>query len=211
MTDDTQFVAIDFETTGTVEGYPTEPWQIGMVFMRGGRVEGQYRFQSLLHVGDRPFNPYAPGRHTSVRGELLVAPTLHDLWGQLEPWLGGRPLVAHSTATERKMLGEAFPLHPFGPWIDTLDLVRVAYPGLENHKLEDVVPRLGLQERVMEIAPDLGPHDAFYDAVACAVLLEHLLGLEGWQGLALASLTNAKSRALLRIQAARNDASLHRK
>ena len=29
---------LDFETTGTVPGYPDEPWQIGIVLLRNGQV-----------------------------------------------------------------------------------------------------------------------------------------------------------------------------
>jgi len=175
-----EFVAIDFESTGSVPGYEVQPWQIGLVFITGGAVVSDCRFTSLLHVGDRPFNPYAPGRHASLRDELAQAPRLTDLWQTLRNWLVGRPLVAHNTSTERKLLGEAFPLHSPGPWIDTLDLARAAYPQLASHALEDLVGRLGLMTRVAAICPNLGPHDALYDAVACGVLLEHVLSLPTW-------------------------------
>ena len=31
-----QAVAVDFETTGSVPGYPNEPWQIGLAPIRAG-------------------------------------------------------------------------------------------------------------------------------------------------------------------------------
>ena len=54
---DVEIVVVDFEGTGVVEGYPDEPWQVGMVRVRGGRVVVGEQFESLLRVGDRPFSP----------------------------------------------------------------------------------------------------------------------------------------------------------
>jgi DNA polymerase III epsilon subunit-like protein len=188
-----QFAVLDFESTGSVESFANEPWQIGMVLFAEGRVEESHSFESLLRVGQRPFNPYAPGRHALVREELAVAPLLTDLWPVVSSWLLGRALVAHHAATERKFLGEAFPLHRFGPWVDTLELARIAYPRLPSHRLEDVIDATGLGPRVGSRCPHLAPHDALYDAVACATLLEHLLELPHWQGVSLEDLAAARS------------------
>ena len=187
------FAVLDFESTGSLEGFPNEPWQVGLVLVAGGRLQEACRFNSLLRVGDRPFNPYTPGRHALVREQLAVAPTLADLWPVLSSWLLGRALVAHHAATERQFLGEAFPLHHFGPWVDTLELTRIAYPGCPTHRLEDLVETLGLGPRLRGLCPDLAPHDALYDACACAALLEHLLELPHWRGVTLEDLAGARS------------------
>lgn len=186
------FTVIDFETTGAVEGYPVSPWQVGMVRMAGGTVAGGHLLSSLINVGDRPFNPYAPGRHAALREEILAAPGIHDLWGVFDHWLSGRPLVAHNAATERKCLGEAFPLHTFGPWIDTLALARVAYPEAPSHQLGDVIAMLGLECCVEALCPGLEAHDALYDACASGVLLEHFLGLPGWEEITIGNLASAR-------------------
>jgi DNA polymerase-3 subunit epsilon len=193
LASEAQFTVLDFESTGSVEGFTNEPWQIGMVFFASGRVVGDCSFSSLLRVGQRPFNPYAPGRHALVREELAVAPLLADLWPLLSSWLVGRALVAHHAGTERKFVGETFPLHGFGPWVDTLELARIAYPASPSHRLEDLTETLGLEPRLRERCSGLAPHDALYDAVACALLLEHLLGLPQWQGVSVADLAAARS------------------
>lgn len=172
---------IDFETTGAVAGYPVEPWQVGAVRVRGGRVCAAETFESLLRVGERPFNPRAPGRHALLRAELAAAPAPDVLWPELEGWVVGSPLVAHNVGTERGVLARMAPLHRFGPWVDTLALTRRAFPGLASKALDDVTAALGLAGRVRELCPGRSAHDALYDAVACAVLLEHLLALPGWE------------------------------
>lgn len=182
-------VAIDFETTGVVPGFPEEPWQIGLAFVRSGHLDPAYRFVSPLRIeAGRPFNAYVPGRHAGLRHELAAAPSLPELWPQLIPWLQGRPLLAHNASVEKKMLAQAFPLHSFGPWIDTLVLVRQAFPKAKSHKLEDILDTLHLTQKVEEICPGLQPHDALYDAAGAGILLEYLLGLPHWQDLSIGHL-----------------------
>jgi DNA polymerase III epsilon subunit-like protein len=191
---------IDFETTGSVEDYPDEAWQIGMVFFQGGTLRAQYQFTSLLRVGDRPFNHYAPGRHAQLRQEIASAPTLQELWPTLKHWLPGRILAAHNIGTEKKFIEGAFPLHALGPWVDTLKLARIAFPECRSHKLEDLTEELGLRSKVDSLCPGLEAHDAFYDAVACAALLEYLLQLPGWDGLSVEALLQGKADAYRRLR-----------
>ena len=172
------FTAIDFETTGTVPGWPNEPWQIGIYrFRPGAGQDSAFRegdaFSSFLRISpERPFNQFAPGRHAMIRDELANSPTLPELWEDIGQILKSGPLVAHNLGTERSMLRAAAPLDRMGPWIDTLELSRRLLPGRASYALEDIVKDLGLGVRVAGIAPSgSGPHDALYDAIACGELL----------------------------------------
>ena len=185
------FTAIDFETTGTVPGWPVEPWQIGLceISCEGGVTGG---FSSLLGVSaERPFNRFAPGRHALIRDELALSPTLPEIWDELAPRLVGIPLVAHNVGTERTMLRKAAPLHALGPWIDTLKLSRIVAPGLASYALGDVIAHFGLTAAVDAACPGLSAHDAYYDAVACGLLLIHFLSLPGWKCATLGQLAQA--------------------
>ena len=195
---DRDFVVLDFETTGSVEGHPDEPWQIGMVRIRGGRIDHANPFSSLLRVGPRPFNAHAPGRHATLRDQLSIAPPLVDLWPDLKDWWLGAPLVAHNAGTERKIVRQAAPIHRPGPWIDTLKLARVAYPNLSSYALEDLLVAFDLIEGVRQMCRDRGPHDAVFDAVGCASLLLFLLELEGWSEAGLEALASAHPAAYYR-------------
>jgi DNA polymerase-3 subunit epsilon len=176
-----RFSVIDFETTGAVAGYRIEPWQVGVVSVEQGVVQGDTQYESLFRVGDRPFNLRAPGRHALLRDQLALAPTSGEVLPELVQRLSTVPVVAHNIGTERNQLRAMAPLHTFGPWIDTLKLTRNAYPALESKSLEDVIDALGLRMRVNALCPGREAHDALYDAVACAVLLEHFLALPGWE------------------------------
>jgi DNA polymerase-3 subunit epsilon len=185
-----RFAVIDFETTGSVPGYRVEPWQVGIVRVEDGQVCGG-GFESLLRVGERPFNPRAPGRHAQLRAQLAVAPTADELLDVFSGWLTGVPLVAHNVGTERGVLARMAPLHRFGPWVDTLALARHAYPQLASKSLEDVTDALGLAAQVQALCPGREAHDAFYDATACAVLFAHFLSLPGWEHVTVEALAEA--------------------
>jgi len=185
--------AIDFEGTGAVKGWPDEPWQIGMISLHQGLIEPGSAFESLLKIGNRPFNRYAPGRHEDLREPMRTAPRLPDLWPGLRPRLAGVPLAAHNAATETRYLANAFPLHPPAIELDTLRLTRLVYPKLSAYRLEDLLDRLQLTPRVRQIVPDRAPHDALYDAVGCAALLEHILAIPAWGSVPIETLIQAQA------------------
>ena len=188
---ETDIVAIDFEATGVVGEWPDEPWQVGMIRIRHGKIMTAPTFESLLQVGDRPVSPYATGRYNQYRYELLEAPRLTELWPQLRSWWFGSALAAHNVATEKKFIRQAAPLHRAGPWIDTLKLMRVAYPNLISHKLEDLLAELEFIEDVQRICPGREAHDAIFDAAGCALLLVHLLQQDGWTDATIDDLAGA--------------------
>jgi DNA polymerase-3 subunit epsilon len=181
---ETTVTVLDFETTGSVPGFDTEPWQVGAVRLVNGTVDAAQRFESLIRVDiNRPFNAYAPGRHHKLREAIAAADAVSNVWKKLEARVSGCPLAAHNAAVEKKFLRQMAPMHRFGPWIDTLALARRAWPKAPSHKLGALTAGLGLEKRIRTICPDGEAHDALYDAVACAVLLEYLLAQPGWQNL----------------------------
>lgn len=181
---ETTLTVLDFETTGSVPGFDTQPWQVGAVRLINGKVDPAQTLESLIRVDiNRPFNAYAPGKHHKLRAEIAAADEGSSVWRRLEGWVTGVPLAAHNVAVEKKFLRQMAPMHRFGPWIDTLAFVRRAWPKAPSHKLEDMIAGLQLEKRIREICPTGEAHDALYDAVACAVLLEYLLAQPGWETL----------------------------
>ena len=197
---ETELTVIDFETTGAVEGYESQPWQIGMIRFREGKVVWDETVDEFFEVGDRPFNPRAPGRHHELRDVLKSSPTLASRWEAYQSWWYGRPLVAHNISTEKTIVQKAAPLHSSGPWIDTLSLARSAFPSLESHKLEDVCAALALDTELKIRYPDKRAHDALYDAAASALFLEYLLAQPGWADMTLEQLVAIKPDAYYKIK-----------
>lgn len=186
---------IDFETTGVVEGFAAEPWQYGIVTLRGGQVDAASQFTGFLRVGERPFSPHAPGTWLANLDAIAASPTPAQLWPKLQPHLACDALAAHSVGTEKKILRAMAPLHEMPPWVDTLKLARLAFPNWPSHTLEDVTTKLGLLPRITSLCPGRGAHDALFDAVAAAVLLENFLSLDGWRDVTVEALASANPRA----------------
>lgn len=111
--------------------------------------------------------------HGITKEHLKEAPKFMLLWPTIKRKLSNRAIVAHGHGTEKRFLS-AFPGHGFGPWIDTLQLSRAAFPELESHTLGDVCNALELEEKISECVPEKTWHDALYDAVASIVLLEKI-------------------------------------
>ncbi len=178
---DAEITVLDYESTGSLSGYANEPWQIGMVSLRGGKVDPDSLFESLLRVdANRPFNPHAPGRHALLRDAIAEAPTPQELWPEIRPRLTDYPLCAHNVATEKKFTRLMAPMHRFGGWIDTLRIARKVWLGCPSYALEDLIVMLDLKPKVDALCAGKEAHDALYDAVASAMLLEHLFEQPGW-------------------------------
>lgn len=165
------FTAIDFESAGTAKGRTDAPVQIGLGSWTPD--EGICEpFVSFLKC-EQEITWAARKVHGITTADLREAPTLLSLWPVLKKHLGRGPIVAHGHGTEKRFL-RTFPGHPFGPWIDTLQLARAAWPEQPSHSLGDLCTVLGLTE-FSEHAPDRCWHDALYDALASLALLKHLV------------------------------------
>jgi len=184
------FLALDFETTGRVGGLPSRPWQLGAISVRQRRIDPEGpRFDTYLRVPlNRPFAPRTPGDHRRNREAIAAAPEPEACWPALHAVLQSAVPVAHNVATERTILRELAPMTRYHVWVDTLRLARLAWPGLSSYALEALVPALGLLERLQHLVPGRAPHDAYYDAVAAALLLETLLAAPGWENITLQDL-----------------------
>jgi DNA polymerase III alpha subunit (gram-positive type) len=116
--------------------------------------------------------------------------------------------VAHNSSVETRLLAATWP-HPsavpsvaedgvalaeWGPWVDTLRLARRWAPTLGDFRLGELIRMLHLTERLDGLANRHCPagrrhyHCAGYDALAAALVLRHLGGLEGRSTLSLAHL-----------------------
>jgi DNA polymerase III subunit epsilon len=176
---DTHFVAIDFESAGTAPGQGDVPVQVGMAELRPGLELGE-QFRSYIAT-DRPVTWAASKVHGIMTSDLQGAPEMNTLWPEFKRLLKDRVVVAHGAATEKRFL-RAFPMHGFGPWVDSLSLSRAMLPDLEDHSLGSVCAALGVVEEVSQGIEHLTWHDALYDAVASVVLVKALVERTGIGG-----------------------------
>jgi DNA polymerase-3 subunit epsilon len=165
------FTAIDFESAGTAKGRTDAPVQIGLGTWTHAH-DIHEPFVSFLQC-EQDITWSARKVHGITTDDLGEAPSLLSLWPILKRHLGRGPIVAHGHGTEKRFL-RVFPGHSFGPWIDTLQLARAAWPTQTSHSLGDLCTSLGLSDFAGH-APERSWHDALYDALASLALLKHLV------------------------------------
>ncbi len=176
-----RFCCIDFETTGHVKGMENRPWQVGMCYLQQGQID-LAGLDQWIHVPlDHRFNGHAPGIYATMRDTLNAAPTAAEVWPMIHRNLAGSIAVAHNIGTERTQLARMAPMTDYGPWVDTLKVSRRVYPGLRSYALDDLIDELGLLDQLQALVPGRMAHDAYYDAVACALLLHTILSAPTWR------------------------------
>jgi len=174
---DISFAAIDFESAGEKPNEVGLPVQIGIARMEGLTPLADSFFRSYLR-SERP-GAWAPSRiHGITDADLREAPDLLSLWPQIKGLMGGRHVVAHGSGTEKRFL-RAFPMHGFGPWVDTLTLSRKILPGRKSYALSDLAAELALEEEARLLIPGFRWHEALSDALASLLLLRKLIELAG--------------------------------
>ncbi len=167
------FAAIDFESSGEMAGEAGVPIQIGIAEMKSLQLDPDSFFSSYLKTNSS-ITKVAKKIHGITSTHLQDAPSLLELWPELRQRLQGRLLVAHGHGTERRFL-RAFPMHGFGPWIDTLTLSRQFFPGLPSYALAEVMAHCKLTEKLFSLYPTFKWHEALSDALASLLLLLHLI------------------------------------
>ena len=168
---ETRFAAIDFESAGSAPGKTDEPVQIAVVHLVGSEIKPSL----CSYVKAEGSVTWAARKVHGITDSMIEdAPRFVDLWPRIKSDMEGCWIVAHGAATEKRFL-RVFPFHSFGPWVDTLDLVRSVYPGLSSHALGEVIKVLGLESDPEIQAEGFRWHDARCDAIASLVLLRHLI------------------------------------
>ncbi len=193
------WAAIDFEGSGPVPGSAEEAVQVGVAVLGPGRSEPEKFFRSYLRADSR-ITGRARAVHRITDADLEGAPPLALLWPEIKERLSGAVVLAHGAGTEKRFL-RAFPMHGFGPWIDTLVLARAVLPALDDHSLSSVAAELGLVEDVGGLCPGLGWHDALFDAVASLLVARAMIERFGLQDLAVAQIAGLDAAACARHRA----------
>lgn len=176
------FAALDFESAGERANEAGVPVQIGIAWMCGqdgpGPDPGSF-YRSYLR-SKRPVTWSARQIHGITGRDLAEAPDLLSLWPEIKGRLGCRWIVAHGSGTEKRFL-RTFPLHGFGPWVDTLSLSRKILPGRSSYALSDLAGEFSLEDEARALLPDFRWHEALSDALASLLLLRKLIELTGIQ------------------------------
>jgi Rad3-related DNA helicase/DNA polymerase III epsilon subunit-like protein len=173
-------VAFDFETTG-LDPENDEILEVGIVRIEADGSESRY---SQLVDPAVPI-PRTVTLLTGIRQEDVSGmPGIGDVLPEVTRLLDGPFWVtAHNADFDRSFLaaavsrhGKGLPLPESGRVIDTLDLSRILYPWLPNHRLETVASHLGLAEEAKHRAAN----DAALTGRAFRKMIPSLLELDSF-------------------------------
>jgi DNA polymerase-3 subunit epsilon len=160
----TSIAVIDFETTGISPNMGDRATEVAIVMLEGGQVVDRY--QSLMNAGVR-VNSFIT-QLTGITNEMVqAAPPAEQVMREAARFVGGRPMVAHNAAFDKKFWQAELArcgLDGSHDFACTLLLSRRLYPQALNHKLGTLA--------ALHHLPSSGrAHRALADAEMAAALL----------------------------------------
>ncbi|GAB2563241.1 PolC-type DNA polymerase III [Gracilibacillus alcaliphilus] len=162
LADDT-YVVFDVETTGLSAIYDTII-ELAAVKLCNGEIIDRYESFANPHhpLSDTTINL------TGITDDMVKdAPEVDDVLKEFHEWMGDAILVAHNASFDMGFLNTGFKRidleEASNPVIDTLELARLLFPELKNHRLNTLCKKLDI-----ELTQH---HRAIYDAEATGYLL----------------------------------------
>jgi DNA polymerase-3 subunit alpha (Gram-positive type) len=161
------YIVFDVETTGLSATYD-KIIELAAVKMREGEIIDKF---------ERFANPHHPLSATTIELTGITddmvenAPEIEVVLKEFHEWIGDDTLVAHNASFDMGFLNMGFGRIGLGkaqnPVIDTLELARLLYPTMKNHRLNTLAKKFDV-ELVQH-------HRAIYDAEATGYILVRLL------------------------------------
>lgn len=155
------FVAIDFETANSSRD---SACALGAAIVKNGViVERKY---SLLNP-NVVFEQFCTYIHGITAETVIEAPDFAEIYPAVFQMLDGQHVAAHNASFDLAVLKESCQsrglLFPQVDSVDTVEMARRAWPGLEKYKLSALAKHFSLP---------LKHHNAVEDATACAMLIQ---------------------------------------
>jgi DNA polymerase-3 subunit epsilon len=170
------YTVFDTETTGLEPSAGDEIISIGAVRIVNGRLLRNETFEQLVNPR-RPLNPASARVHRIDAAALGGQPPIDAVLPVFHRFCEQTILVGHNAAFDMRFLElkqKAAGVRFAQPVLDTLLLSALAHPALEDHRLEAIAARMGVDV--------IGRHTALGDAILAAEIFLKLLPLLAERG-----------------------------
>ncbi|MGH8674041.1 MAG: exonuclease domain-containing protein [Burkholderiales bacterium] len=171
------YTVFDTETTGVEPSAGDEIISIGAVRLVNRRLLRNEVFEQLVNP-HRPLNPESARVHGIDAAALAGQPPIGEVLPAFHRFCEDTVLVAHNAAFDMRFLElkqASTGLRFAQPVLDTLLLSAVAHPSLDDHRLEAIAERLGVDV--------IGRHTALGDALLTGEIFLKLLPLLAERGI----------------------------
>lgn len=159
------FIAIDFETTGTRSNMPIS---LGLVVVEGDEIVKEY--YSLIDPKEK-IDPYTIRIHGLHDWDVAGQREFPAIWNDVGKYFLKYPVVAHNARFDLGVLEHAAECYgirlPHITAYDTVEMYRYNYPGLAGYRLNELCEHFGIELDHHHFAGD--------DAKAAAELMIRLL------------------------------------
>jgi DNA polymerase-3 subunit epsilon len=172
------YTVFDTETTGLAPSAGDEIISIGAVRIVNGRLLKNEAFEQMVDP-HRPLDPASAKIHGIDPSALSGQPRIEEVLPAFHRFCEDTVLVAHNAAFDMRFLElkeKSSGVRFEQPVLDTLLLSAAVHPDLEDHRLEAIAQRLGLDV--------IGRHTALGDALLTGDVFLRLLALLGDRGIA---------------------------
>lgn len=171
------YTVFDTETTGLQPAAGDEIISLGALHIVNGRLLAHENLDQLIQPG-RKLSAESIAIHGISDAMLIGQPAIEKVLPQFHRFAADTILVAHNAAFDMRflqMLETRTGIHFTQPVLDTLLLSQVIHPHQEQHSLETIALRLGVDI--------VGRHTALGDAIVTAEVLLRMIPLLAEKGI----------------------------